>query len=110
DGNQSGDNQLGLLIATLGAKGLDVVRTSDGAIDCGELVQLVDLQTPDFTNTDTTAGFALYRGANPRPFPCVDSNDTVCRHHLQGTGTYYFVAPVVPSTTLAGLFTDGVYR
>src|ERR1043165_1215629 len=86
------DNSFGSVLHTLASDNLlqSQIRT-DGAIDRGDLLQLIDLQRPDDDDRFAT-GFALGVGANPQPAPCTDPTDVVCRHHLDGSGVFSLAA------------------
>src|SRR5262245_37713150 len=111
DGNGTPDNQLGTVLATLATQGFDAQAAVDVAIDRGQALLLVDLQADSLT-TATTAGFVTWKGANSMPMPCSSAADTVCRHHLAGTGTFDLAAdswhdnaltgPIASSTLTAG--------
>src|SRR5690348_8073662 len=81
DGNGTVDNQLGSDLATLQSMGADVQGSVDTAVNDGDILMLVDIQTTAFDNA-TGAGFSLYAGENPNPSPCSGPGDTTCRHHL----------------------------
>ncbi len=105
------DNQLGMVLGTLSSMGFDVQAAASKSVDTGSTLLLVDLQTADFT-TATDTGVTLYEGANPMPAPCSGPTDTVCRHHLAGTGTFDIAATSPRDTPLsgnasAGTFTNG---
>ena len=86
DGNSSIDNQLGMVLATLTSMGFEIPANAERAIDRGEVVVLIDLQTSSFSN-NSSAGFTLYTGTDPMPPACNGSDDLTCRHHLQGDAT-----------------------
>jgi hypothetical protein len=101
------DNQLGSTIAALAAQGMDVQTPQDVAVARGTVLMLADFQATDLT-TATDAGFTLYAGTNPNPAPCNGSGDTVCGHHLTGTGT--FDAAAMPrENPIVGAIASGVY-
>jgi len=78
DGDGMVDNQLGMVLSTLAGQGFDVQGATDVAVSHGDILQLVEL---------TATTFATFVGANPMPRPCAAA-DTVCRHHLMGTGSF----------------------
>jgi hypothetical protein len=88
------DNQLGEALSALAALNFHIQEAIDTAVDHGSLILLIDVQTQDFMNS-SAAGLGVKAGANPIPAPCNGSADTVCRHHLDGTGTFS-IAPVSP--------------
>lgn len=81
------DNQLGQVTSTLTGQGLDIQTAQDQAIARGDVLMLADVQTTDLA-TATDAGYTMYVGTNPNPAPCSSVSDTICRHHLTGTGTF----------------------
>jgi len=93
DSNGTVDNQFGMVLSTFASDNLlqSQVRT-DGVIDRGDLLQLIDLQRPEHGEHAAT-GFALQIGADPQPTPCTDPTDVVCRHHLDGNGVFTLAAP-----------------
>jgi len=107
DGNGTVDNQLGMVMATLTSQGANLQGITDHAVNVGNILMLADVQTSAFDNA-TAAGFTLYVGQNAMPAPCSSSTDTVCRHHLAGTGTFD-VAATPRDPELVGNFVSGVY-
>jgi len=87
DGDGTVNNQLGMVLATFSGMGFDIQGTTTKAIDTGSILMLGDLYALDFTNT-TGSTFTMFDGANPSPAPCSSSSDTVCRHHLTGSGIF----------------------
>jgi hypothetical protein len=107
DGNGTLDNQLGMVTATMRSQGFDLQTPQDQEIARGAVLMLADLQATDLT-TATGAGFTTYGGENPNPAPCNGSADTVCGHHLTGTGTFD-VAAMPRETPIVGAITSGQY-
>lgn len=100
------DNQLGMVMSTLAGMGLDTQATMDEAIDTGAALTLADLGADDLT-TAATATFTLYKGTSPMPTPCANAQDTICRKHLAGTGSFT-VDPTAPKDPpLAGSIAAG---
>ena len=87
DGDGEVDNQLGAIISLLSANGADINETVRGQIDRGEINHLADLQATDYVDAENSALY-IWKGENPAPAPCEDAFDTVCRRHLDGTGTF----------------------
>jgi hypothetical protein len=94
NGDQTVDNQLGMVIATLSSMGFNNQVTMDKAIDTGATIMLGDLGADDLVTT-TNATFTMFQGTNPMPPACASAQDTVCRHHLQGTGSFT-IDPTAP--------------
>jgi hypothetical protein len=86
--------------------GIPTQITMDRAVDTGTALTLVDLGANDLT-TAANATFTLYKGANPMPTPCANAQDTVCRKHLAGTGSFAVDATAPTDTPLAGAITAG---
>ena len=107
DGNGTVDNALGMVLATFSSMGADVQGSVDHAVDVGDILMLADIQTTAFDNA-SDVGFTLYAGQNPQPAPCSSSTDTVCRHHLDGTGTFD-VAATPRDPALVGDFVSSTY-
>jgi hypothetical protein len=107
NGDSVVDNQLGSITAALAAQGMDVQTPQDAAIARGTVLMLADLQATDLT-TASDAGFTLYAGENPNPAPCNGSGDTVCGHHLTGTGTFD-VAAMPRENPIVGAIISGHY-
>ena len=68
------DNQLGMVLSTLGSMGFDIQTTIDTAVKEGSIILLADFQTKDFTNT-TAAGVQIFLGDKREPGPASDPND-----------------------------------
>jgi hypothetical protein len=100
------DNQLGMVSSTLSVLGLNAQTPEDQAIAHGTVLMLADLQTTDLT-TASGAGYTMYLGTDPNPAPCNGASDTICGHHLTGTGA--FDAAATPrDPQLIGSMTSGV--
>jgi hypothetical protein len=87
DGNSIVDNQLGFFSATLTGMALDPQAEVNQVIDTGAAIMLADLGADDLI-TESTATFTLYQGSDPIPAACTSPQDTVCRQHLTGSGTF----------------------
>jgi hypothetical protein len=105
DGNGQVDNQLGLVMATFAEQTFDVTTGPTLDVDRGSILQLVQLEADTFTNGP--ARFTLFSGANPSPPPCNGGTDTVCRHHLSGSGSFTVPVGSEHDTPLAGTLTGG---
>jgi hypothetical protein len=104
------DNQLGMVLATLAGMGFNIQGAATASVDTGSTLMLADLQATDLTSA-SHAGFTIYFGQNPQPAPCTGSSDTVCRHHLAGTGTFDVATtphdPALRGGAAAGTFAMG---
>jgi hypothetical protein len=100
NGDQTIDNQLGMVLSTFASMGLDPQVEMDKLIDTGAGIMLGDLGADDLTN-ESFATFTIYQGANPMPAACAGSTDTVCRKHLTGSAAFSIKAgaPIDPPLT-----------
>jgi len=111
--NDGVDNQLGSVLGSIGAlaPSLNLQASLDTQVDQGGLILLTDLRAKDLTNS-SGVGMWVYLGQTtppPTPLPCTDANDTVCRHHLDGSG-HFVVDPSGPTDAkLAGKIIGGVF-
>lgn len=106
NGDQTVDNQLGMVLATLDAQGFELQTATTTQIDRGQILELFDLGATSFT-TEPAATFAAYAGATPMPAPCAGTSDTTCRHHLAGTGTFTIAAGSPTNPALTGVIAAG---
>ncbi len=82
------DNQLGMVLGTLGSQGFDIQGSIDTAVNGGSIILLADIQTADYA-TSSGAGMKILIGSNPMPPACTDMADpTTCGKHLTGTGKF----------------------
>jgi hypothetical protein len=110
------DNQLGMVLSTLGSMGFDIQATIDEAVAEGSIVLLVDFQTKDFQNT-TAAGIQVFLGDKPTmPAPCNtdESYDpatkTGCGRHLDGNGMFSIAAGSPTNAALGGRIVNGTFN
>jgi hypothetical protein len=103
DGDNNNDNQLGMVISFLSARGVGPGEHVDEMINRGEPIMLATLQFPRASDPDDTIGLTLLEGTDPVPTPCVDAADTTCGRHLQGSGQ--FVASPTPNLALLAEWT-----
>ena len=87
NGDKAVDNQLGMVLGTLGSQGFDIQTSIDTAVNQGSIILLADMQTSDYM-TSSGAGLKVLLGSNPVPAACTDASDKVCGHHLTGTGMF----------------------
>jgi hypothetical protein len=109
------DNQLGMVLSTLGSMGFDIQTTIDKAVAEGSIILLVDFQTKDFMNT-SAAGVQVFLGDNEMPAACNSGetyNETTkmgCGHHL-APGSMFSVASNSPmNASLAGKTANGTFN
>jgi len=108
NGDGTVDNRFGNAAVMANMFGFDIVGSNTAAIDKGAILMLVDFQTADLV-TATHAGVQTFAGTNPIPMACTNTSDALCRHHLDGTGSFG-VDPTVPrGTNLLGDVTSGVF-
>jgi hypothetical protein len=114
NGDRVNDNQLGAVLAALKSQGFDVQSAITGAVDQGDIILLMDVQTPSFSSSGGT-GLQVKLGtkAGAMPAPCTDAADMVCRKHLDGTGSFAVdtantpEGAVVAGKIVGGTFTGG---
>lgn len=102
------DNALGAALAGLTMLNFDIQGTINTAVDQGNIILLLDVQTKDFT-TSSAAGFGVKLGAMPNPPACNGSGDTVCRHHLTGSASFQLAADSPTDAVVAGKIASGSF-
>jgi hypothetical protein len=107
DGNKAVDNRLGEILATFATQGLDAQGAVNLAIDQGDTLLLLDVETQGFDGTNR-AGLKVMVGdrTSAMPAPCASPTDTVCRKHLDGNGSFK-VAAGSESPQLLGKLING---
>jgi len=107
DGDGDVDNRLGAVVAALsGGGGGDVNVELQSQIDTGELILLANLQATSLGDAANT-GLWVWKGDSPMPAPCADATDTVCRRHLDGTGTFTVAAADPEASLIVGAVAGG---
>ncbi len=115
DSNNGIDNQLGTFLGSLRgiAPGLNLQMSLDESVDQGSLALLSNVKATALDNA-SNAGMWVYIGDTAdgaiTPAPCTDMNDTVCRHHLDGTGMFAIKPGTATDTKLAGTVMAGTFR
>lgn len=115
NGDATIDNQLGMVLSTLGSMGFNIQATIDTAVAEGNIILLVDFQTKDFTNT-TAAGIQVFLGDNEMPAACNagETYDEVaktgCKHHLDGNGSFSIAASSPSNAALGGKIINGTFK
>jgi hypothetical protein len=102
------DNAIGHALAGVTGLNFDIQSPITAAVDIGSILLLIDLQTKDFTASNAV-GFGIKLGANPMPAPCSSSTDTICRRHLDGTGTFSIADDSPADVVVAGRITSGTF-
>jgi hypothetical protein len=106
DGDDTPDNQLGMIFGFLETQGFGVADTVDESLLRGNAIMLVDLQTTGFDHAHA-AGLQANLGAHPVPAACTDPADLMtCGQHLM-TRAHYDVVPETASDLGVGSFTNG---
>jgi len=111
NGDKSPDNQLGMVLGTLASQNIDVQGAITTAINEGDIILLLALQTKDFMSS-SGAGLQvkLADKASAMPAPCTDATDTVCGHHLDGTGKFTVSADSPDDVAVAGKIIGGTFN
>ena len=119
DGNGTVDNQLGMVLSTLGSMGFDIQGTVNIAVLEGSVILLADVQSTDATFMNATnAGFQVYLGQNPMPPACNAGEMATCTmatppvcsgcgHHLDGSGMFTIDTSGPQNAALVGTFANG---
>jgi hypothetical protein len=109
NGDGTVDNQLGATLAALKSQAnFDIQGTIDKSVADGSIILLVDFQSNSFTSS-AGAGIQVFLGQNPMPAPCAGSADTVCGHHLDGTGSFTINPNGPTNAALAGKIVGGTF-
>ena len=114
NGDNTVDNQLGMVLSTLAGMGFDIQATIDTSVAEGDIILLADFQTKDFTNT-TAAGVQIFLGENPMPAACMtgemynEMTKTGCKHHLDGTGSFTISSSSPTNAALGGKSVNGTF-
>lgn len=109
------DNQLGMVLSTLGSMGFDIQTTIDKAVAEGNIILLVDFQTKDFTNT-TAAGVQVFLGDNEMPAACNaneeynETTKTGCGRHLVAGSSFSVAANSPMNASLGGKTVNGTFN
>lgn len=110
------DNQLGMVLSTFAGMGFPIQQANDQTVAEGQLLQLVDVQTPDFANAPLAGlltRFADKATVTPPACNSGESYDPVtmanCKHHLTGNGSFTLDASTPNDPPLVGPVTNGVF-
>lgn len=109
------DNQLGMVLSTLGSMGFDIQATIDKAVAEGNIILLADFQTKDFMNT-TAAGIQVYLGDMEMPAACNsgetynEMTKTGCGHHLAPGSSFSIAAGSPMNAALSGKTVNGTFN
>ena len=103
------DNKLGTALSSLSSLMFKVQDPVTTAIDHGDIILLIDLQTKDLANS-SAAGFSVKIGATPNPPACNPAGgDTICRHHLDGHGSFQIAAGSPTDALVAGKIVSSAF-
>ncbi|MBA3817967.1 MAG: hypothetical protein H0X17_03680 [Deltaproteobacteria bacterium] len=111
NGDGTVDNQLGMVLSTLGSQGFDIQTTIDEAVAQGSIILLADFQTSSFEST-AGAGLQIKLGdkATSMPAPCTNPADPLtCGKHLTGTGVFTVAAGSPDNAAVAGKIVGGTF-
>lgn len=109
--NDGVDNELGMMLASIRtlAPGLALQASLDEQVDQGGIILLANLKAADLGNA-SGAGLWIYEGTDAQPAPCADAADTVCRHHLAGTGSFDVSPEAITDSLLVGRIVAGTFK
>ena len=102
------DNAIGVLLGLLAQENLPMQRVITEAVDRGNIIQLLDLQSTDFINANN-AGLRIRFGQNPVPQPCNNAFDTICRRHLTGSAIFSIAADSPTNAIFSGSVVNGEF-
>jgi len=116
NGDKTVDNQLGMVLSTLGSMGFNIQETIDTAVAEGSIVLLVDFQTKDFIST-TAAGIQVFLGDSnmitPAACPGTEMYDPKtkmgCKKHLDGNGSFVIASNSPTNAALGGKIAGGTF-
>jgi len=104
------DNALGGTFMSIAAlANLDIQGAVTEAIDHGTILLLVDYQTADFAAA-AASGLRVKIGDIATPAACADTTDLVCRHHLDGNGSFTVSANSPADAAVAGKVVSGTFN
>lgn len=99
DGDDRRDNALGAVFATLRIYGFDIQPSLTAAIQNGDILLGLDVQTTSFKDA-AVVGVQIRKGFDAAPSPCSADMPMLCGQHLHGGGTLVAdaAAPLMYST------------
>lgn len=111
DGNKTVDNALGMVLGTLVQQGFDLQTSITEAIDQGDIILLLDLQTNSFSKT-SGAGLSVKLGDKDTttPAPCTSDTDMTCRKHLDGNGMFAVASGSPEGVAVNGKIVGGTFN
>jgi hypothetical protein len=111
NGDNVVDNQLGSVLAALVSQGFDVQDAIKEAIDQGDIILLMELQTTSFSSAGRS-GIQVHLSdkASAMPAPCTDAADMVCRKHLDGNGSFAVATGSPDNAAVTGKVVGGTFN
>jgi hypothetical protein len=111
NGDNVDDNQLGSVLAALVRQGFDVQDAIKEAIDQGDIILLMELQTTSFSSAGRS-GIQVHLSdkASAMPAPCTDAADMVCRKHLDGNGSFAVATGSPDNAAVTGKVVGGTFN
>lgn len=111
NGDNVVDNQLGAVLAALVNQGFDVQDAIKEAVDQGDIILLMDLQTTSFSSAGRS-GIKVHLSdkASAMPAPCTDAADMTCRKHLDGNGSFAIATGSPDNAAVAGKVVGGTFN
>lgn len=111
NGDKVVDNQLGAVLAALSTQGFKVQDAITLALSTGDIILLIDVQAKNLSSGGGV-GLEVKLGdkATAMPAPCSGTSDTVCRHHLDGTGNFTIAAGSPDNAAVAGKISGGTFN
>ena len=111
NGDKVVDNALGSVLATLKGLNFDVQGELTAAINQGDIILLLDMQTKSFSSAGA-AGLQVKLGekASAMPAPCAGGTDTMCRKHLDGNGSFGVAASSPDNAAVVGKVVGGTFE
>ena len=106
DGDNNGDNQLGAVFNLLRSNGFEIQPTLTAAIQNGDILLGLDVQTPNMQNADSV-NVQVRTGFAASPTPCSGDAPIMCGQHLHGDATIVVDAPT-PSLYSTGALSKSV--
>lgn len=108
NGDKVVDNQLGAVLAALTSQGFNVQGAVTTAINEGSIILLAEFQSKDFSSGG--AALSVKLGDMPMPAACTGTTDTVCRHHLDGSGSFAVAAGSPQNAAVEGKLVGGTFN
>lgn len=108
NGDKNVDNALGQVLSTLSGY-FSVQDAITEAIDQGDIVLLMELQTESFSSAGAV-GLQVHLGDMPTPAACTDAADMTCRRHLDGNGSFAIATSSPTDALVTGKIAGGTFN